>query len=36
MTFLVHCLTRPDGKPHARQIGEYWNFDEAVAAAAKA
>ena len=33
MTFVVHGVTRAGGKPHARQVGEYLNFNEAVAAA---
>jgi hypothetical protein len=33
MAYLVHALTRTDGKLRSRQIGEYWNFDEAVTAA---
>jgi hypothetical protein len=33
MNFLVHGVTRIGGKLHAHQIGEYWNYDEAVAAA---
>ena len=26
----VHRLTRTGGRLHAREIGEFWNFDEAV------
>ena len=33
MAFLVHGLSRTSGKLRSRQIGEYWNFEEAVAAA---
>ncbi len=36
MTFLVHGVTRTAGKLHARQVGEYLNFDEAMAAAKQA
>ena len=33
MNYFVHAVTRADGRLHARPLGEYWNFDEAVAAA---
>jgi hypothetical protein len=33
MNFLVHGVVRTGGKLHSRQIGEYWNYAEAVAAA---
>jgi hypothetical protein len=31
--YLAHGLTRTGGKLHAREIGEYWNFNEAVGVA---
>ena len=33
MNYLVHSVTRTGGKLHAREIGEYWNFDEAAGVA---
>lgn len=34
MAFFVDGITTtPEGKIHARRIGEYWTYDEAVAAA---
>ena len=33
MNFLVHGVIRTGGKFHTRKVGEYWNYDEAVAVA---
>ena len=33
MNYFVHAVTRTDGRLHARTLGEYWNYHEAVAAA---
>src|SRR5476651_1554542 len=33
MNFFVHGVIRTGGDLHAHQIGEYWNFEEAIAAA---
>ena len=33
MNYFVHGVTKAGGRLHSREIGEYWNFDEAVAVA---
>ena len=33
MNYFVHGVTKTGGRLHARALGEYWNFDEAVTVA---
>ena len=33
MNYFVHAVTRAGGRLHARTLGEYWNYHEAVTAA---